>query len=241
MRYPVVLLDVGETLIGPSESFGTIYSDVFATLGIDLPGDRFERCIREVVAETEARIPTGVDRYSYYAGGEQEYWLRFSRSTLEKATGEPVTDELTRRALELLRAAFRNPAAWRVYPDVVPAMEALRDDGVRMGVVSNWDSRLPAILEMLGLGDYFEALGVSHLEGLEKPDPGLFLCVLRKMGARPEEALHVGDIPAVDYGGARAAGVDCLLVDRRGKIDASFEPLPDLTELPRIAREGLRD
>jgi putative hydrolase of the HAD superfamily len=238
MRYSVVLLDVGETLVGPSGSFGAIYAQVLEQMGRESSADHLERCLREVWAEQDRIVPPGSDRYAHYAGGEREYWFRFARNTLERAFGEPVEERFVLEVLEQLRVAFRDRAAWKVYPDVVPALQGLRADGVRLGVVSNWDSRLPTLLEELGLSDYFETLGVSHLEGVEKPDPILFRRVLERLGAAPEEALHVGDVPALDLVGAQAAGVDAVLIDRKGTLEDSHPALSDLRGLPEIARGG---
>lgn len=235
MRYPYILLDVGETLIGPRTTFGAVYAQVVAEQGIAMNAGRLERGLRRTWEEFEHEIPSGTDRYRHYHGGEGEYWRLFTRRTLEQASDGAVDESLVAATLDGLRAAFNKPAAWRVYPDVPPVLTALAADGVRLGVVSNWDSRLPRVLEMLDLARHFNAVGVSHLEGVEKPDPELFLRVLRRLGARPDQALHVGDVAALDLVGARAAGIDCLLVDRRGGIEDALAPLHDLTDLPRIA------
>ena len=108
-----------------------------------------------------------------------------------------------------------------------------------MGVVSNWDSRLPHVLKMLELEPFFEQVAVSHLEGVEKPDPLIFRRVLRRMDVGPEKALHVGDVPELDLRGARAAGIDAILVDRKGKVDPRLRPLADLSALPQIATGDL--
>jgi putative hydrolase of the HAD superfamily len=81
-------------------------------------------------------------------------------------------------------------------------------------------------------------IGVSHLEGVEKPDPTLFRRVLARLSAPREQALHVGNLPDEDLEGARAAGVDGLLVDRHGRLDGSHMTVRDLSDLPRIAAKG---
>ena len=123
-----------------------------------------------------------------------------------------------------------------MYDDVVPVLEELRRLGMRLGVVSNWDSRLPRLLELLDLARHFEAVGVSHLEGVEKPDPELFRRVLSRLGAEPGDALHVGNVEETDLAGARAAGIDGVLIDRTGRVGRSA--WPDLRELPRLVRDG---
>lgn len=241
MRYPVVLLDVGETLVGPRESFGAVYARVFAPLGLDLGGERFDSALREAWDEFDRTLPEGKDRYRHFPGGERGYWIRFVENTLEKATGAPPRDRFAELALGALGDAFRRADAWKVYPDVVPALDLLQGAGARLAVVSNWDSRLPEILDLLELSHYFETVVVSHFEGMEKPDPALFRIALERMGVSPDQAIHVGDRPDLDLAGARAAGVDCVLVDRRGRIDPSPGVIRDLGRLPRIVRDGLGD
>jgi putative hydrolase of the HAD superfamily len=235
MRYPVVLLDMGGTLVGPSVSFGSVYHDVCRQLGLEVEPERIDRRIWEVWGEMDRAIPPGRDRYAHFAGGEDEYWTRFARRVLEQAAGIELKDGFALRVTERIRDAFMTPSAWEVFPDVRPALERLIDDGARLAVVSNWDSRLPQVLEMLELAPYFEEVAVSHLEGVEKPDPRIFHRVLERLEIGPEAAVHVGDVPELDLDGARAAGVECVLIDRKGKIDAKLNPFADLSELPRIA------
>jgi putative hydrolase of the HAD superfamily len=179
-------------------------------------------------------IPAGRDRYGYFDGGERGYWLRFARRTMEKAAGRPIPDSMAEKALKQLGKAFMQPDAWVLYPDVRPALEALSAGSVRLGIVSNWDSRLPKILDFFGLQTYFDTVVVSHFEGIEKPDPALFRIALKRLGAAPRETLHVGDRPDLDLDGARSAGLDAILIDRRGRYGGAFEALPDLAGLPAL-------
>lgn len=226
-------------MVGPTASFGAVYADVVGSLGLSVRADETEKSLWHVWAEMDREIPVGTDRYSHYPGGEDEYWLRFASRVLEKATGRKLDDGLAAVALDRIREAFMARSAWEVFPDVVPALEQLRADGARLAVVSNWDSRLPHVLELLDLAPYFDEFAISFFEGVEKPDPQIFHRVLERMDAEPGMALHVGDVPDLDLAGARAAGVDTVLVDRRGKLDAALRPLEDLSALPRIARGDL--
>jgi putative hydrolase of the HAD superfamily len=240
VRYAAVLLDVGETLIGPRVPFGAVYARVLAEQGLALAAEPLQAAILDTVAWSSRTIAPGVDRYGHFPGGETEYWQRFARRVLRQASGGEVDAELAARAVDALREAFRPPAAWEVFPDVVPALEALAGRGVRLGIVSNWDSRLPRLLDGLDLAHWFDAVGVSHLEGVEKPDPRLFAVVLRRLRVEPGAALHVGDVPELDGAGARAAGVDCLIVDRKGRLHGDAHPrVEDLSALPSIAARGM--
>lgn len=238
LRHPVVLLDAGETLIGPRESFGAVYARVVAELGVERPAETWERALRAAWLDTARIVPAGEDRYAHYAGGEAEYWRRFVERALAGVSGVDRPAALAAAAVDPLREAFREPSAWRVYEDVVPTLEALHAMGARLAVVSNWDSRLPALLDGLGLARHFAAIVVSHLEGVEKPRPEPFLRAVARLGARPEDALHVGDTPELDGAGAAAAGIACVLVDRHGRTGRP-RALPDLSPLPEIAASGL--
>jgi FMN phosphatase YigB (HAD superfamily) len=56
--------------------------------------------------------------------------------------------------------------------------------------------------------------------------------VLERLGARPEQALHVGDVPELDLAGAAGAGIAARLVDRSGVLDERYGAWPDLRPLP---------
>jgi len=238
LRYPLVLFDAGETLLAPRESFGAVYARVLATLGVELAASDLEHGLRRCWAAANGAIPSGVDRYATDSGGEDGYWLRFVEGTLARTPGVPRDATLAARAVGPLREAFRDPASWRVFDDVVPTLTALRLAGARLAVVSNWDSGLPALLDRLRLASWFDAIVVSHLEGMEKPRPELFLRAVARLRGAPDEALHVGDNPELDEAGARAAGIASVIVDRRGRLGARPATLPDLSTLAAIARDG---
>jgi putative hydrolase of the HAD superfamily len=238
LRYPFVLFDAGDTLLSPRSSFGAVYARVLATLGVELPAADLERGLRRCWAATNSALEPGVDRYASDAGGEDAYWLRFVEGTLAQTPGAPRDGALAARAVRPLREAFRDPASWQVFDDVVPVLSALRRSGARLAVVSNWDSSLPALLDRLHLSSWFDAILVSHLEGMEKPRPELFLRAVERLSGTPGEALHVGDVPELDEAGARAAGIASVIVDRRGRLGAARAALPDLSRLLAIARDG---
>jgi putative hydrolase of the HAD superfamily len=238
LRHPIVLLDAGDTLIGPRESFGAVYARVLAELGAPLPTAAIERGLRSCWVEFNRGHTPGVDRYGVFEGGEQAYWLHFVEGTLARTPGAPKDEGFAARALEPLRDAFRDPTAWRIFDDVIPALDALQSLGARLAIVSNWDSRLPGLLDGLGLAGRFDAIVVSHLEGLEKPSPELFLRAVARLGGAPGQALHVGDVPELDEAGAQAAGIASVLVDRAGRLGPERRALPDLATLPEIVRLG---
>ena len=121
---------------------------------------------------------------------------------------------------------------FQAYPDAAPALVALRDHGLRLVCVSNWDCSLGEVLERCGLAAYLDGAVSSAEAGALKPDPAIFAPALELAGCEPGEALHVGDTPEEDLAGARAAGIEAVLIDRAGGGDIAL-----LDELPERLRE----
>jgi len=108
---------------------------------------------------------------------------------------------------------------FQAYADAAPALAALRDRGLRLVCVSNWDVSLARVLERCGLAAGLDAVVSSAEAGSRKPEPGIFVAALGAAGCEASEALHVGDTPEEDLAGARAAGIRALLIDREGGGD----------------------
>ncbi len=119
--------------------------------------------------------------------------------------------------VEAMMAAIR----FRAFGDAAPALVELRELGVRLVCVSNWDYALPEVLERVGLLGLLDAVVTSASVGARKPDPRVFRAALVAAGCGAAEALCVGDSAEEDVAGARAAGLRALLIDRRGDGDVT--------------------
>jgi len=127
-----------------------------------------------------------------------------------------LSDELGREvSVEEMMAAIR----FRAFPDALPGLAELRSLGMRLVCVSNWDYSLPEVLERVGLRGELDGVVTSAAVGARKPDPRIFAAALDLARCAADEALHVGDTPAEDVEGARAAGISALFLDRDGGGD----------------------
>jgi HAD superfamily hydrolase (TIGR01549 family) len=131
-------------------------------------------------------------------------------------------------ALDALMASLR----FEPWEDAAPALEQLREHGLRLVVVSNWDCSLPEVLDGIGLGPLVDAVVTSAVVGAAKPDARIFGAALELAGCRPGEAVHVGDSPEDDQRGAIGAGLRGLLLDRGGTPGTGT--VTSLSELPSL-------
>jgi putative hydrolase of the HAD superfamily len=189
------------------------------------------RAVRATWGEVGEARERGEERWGG-PGGEAGFWRRFVGAVYARVGGGEMPDPL----LASLIAHFREELHWTLYPEVPEVLAALRAMGLKLVVVSNWDSTLPSLLARLGLADAFDDVIVSAVVGVSKPHRGIFEEALRRSAVAPGAALHVGDSLIDDYDGARAAGLQALLVDRAGRHGPEVESIASLAELPvRIA------
>ncbi len=195
-----VFFDVGGTLIRPWPSVGAVYARVGRNYGIEETDEAMEQAFRTAWGELRQGPLTTSDK---------QWW----RTLVQRALASMGHDE-NKDYFIALYEAFAEADAWRVYPDVLPALRAVRDRGWHVGVISNWDQRLRPLLERLALSQYFDSIIISCEVGAEKPDPRIFRAALQAAGVRAEEAWHVGDAASEDVRGAEAAWIRGVLIDR---------------------------
>lgn len=123
------------------------------------------------------------------------------------------------------------PSCFDVFPDVLETLEALRDMGVRLGVVSNWQSGLAHFCTELGLAQFFDCIVSSAEFGAEKPDQRIFLEACRRLDTTPGRTLHVGDTYLDDFVGGESAGLQVLLIDRARQAEGEARAVQTLHEI----------
>ena len=231
LRPLAVAFDAGNTLLVADPPPEVLYARTLSRHGAPVTPEEVRPVFTRVWARLQEAAPRGRDRYTSVEGGEREWWAGFVREVL----GEMGHDAPWKEVLDELYGVFSDPAVWRVFPEVFPTLSALRGAGLKLAVISNWDTRLPAILEGLGLAARFDVITVSALEGVEKPSPEIFRRTVERLGVPAERVLHVGDSPREDYGGAGAAGLVPVLVDRPGLFrDNGYRTVPDLAAIPAL-------
>ncbi|MCK7627321.1 HAD family hydrolase [Streptomyces sp. RS10V-4] len=131
-------------------------------------------------------------------------------------------------------------AAWELFPDAVPALEALAPL-VRQAVLSNSSTaNQERKLTALGIREHFEAVLCADGLGHAKPAPEAFRAACAALALAPAEVVYVGDRLDVDALGARDAGLAAVWLDRAGtggeRLPPGVRRIRELTELPDLVR-----
>jgi putative hydrolase of the HAD superfamily len=217
VQIKAVTFDVGGTLIEPWPSVGHVYAEVAGRHGITLSPDLLD-------ARFKAAWNTRADFQDTRA-----WWEELVDDTFEGLVAQPPRNTFFPELFE----RFAQPGVWRVFNDVLPALDQLASRGVRLGILSNWDERLRTLLLGLNLSNYFETIVVSCEVGFSKPSPVIFNHAATKLGLPPADILHVGDSIQHDVLGARAAGFNAARIRRRA-AEPHDGDLHSLTEVLEI-------
>jgi len=221
-RTQAVLLDALGTLVELDDPAPRLRAALLERSGIDVGLAAAERGFGAEIGYYLANQMRGGD----LAGLER---LRDDCATaMREAIGHDGLDHAT------VRAAMLEALAFATYPDVLPALRELRDRGLRLVVVSNWDCSLPEWLDRAGIGELVDGSVSSAVVGEAKPAPAVFEAGLRLAGCDAAEAVFVGDSVENDVFGARAAGLRALLVQRAGDPPLGVETVRSLGELSAI-------
>ena len=212
-----VLFDVDFTLARPGpELMPEGYVSCAARHGLTLDALRYE----------DAREAAFVDlqRHPEF-DHDEEIWVAFTeRIVLGMGGSQPASREV---AVELT-ARWAQHANFELYDDALPTLEAVREHGLRIGLLSNTARDLGAFVAHHGLE--VDAVLTSRVHGKTKPHESIFRAVLELLEVEPGEAMMVGDTLEDDVDGALAVGMQAVLLDREGRYPER-ESLGDLREL----------
>jgi putative hydrolase of the HAD superfamily len=146
------------------------------------------------------------------------FWIEFTRRLFERTNA---------RGPGVVNHAVHAPAirdimgsgCLALYEDALPVLRELKETGLRLGVISDWQKGLSHFCDELGIGEYLEVVVTSAEAGYQKPDARLFDAARRRLDVAAHEILHVGD-RVEDVEGAEAAGFSAVLLDRKGTLPA---------------------
>jgi len=203
-----VLFDAAGTLLLFREDVGETYRRFALEFGVDLPATRIREAFVRVLSHADRMVFPDAPR-ERRPGLERSWWRKLVRATFRAADSTATFSDFD-AYFDRLWSHYASGAAWILAPGALPALQALRARGIPMGIVSNFDHRLPDILQDLAIIHYFETIMTPAEAGAAKPDRRIFdlaLATLARLGELSGAVVYVGDRAVEDVAGARGAGL----------------------------------
>lgn len=207
-RLKMVFFDAGGTLFDVAEPVGNTYATLAQRYDQKVDPELLQR---NFLAVFKQRPPLAFDpKFSdeELTRAEYQWWFHLVSEVFNESVEFRDFDKFFAEAY----AHYAQPQAWKLFDDVIPTLEKLREMRIKTGVISNFDSRLFGLLEAFGLRKYFDSVHISSRVGFAKPDPEIFQIALSDNNINASEAIHIGDHPIEDYSAAINAGLSGWLL-----------------------------
>jgi HAD superfamily hydrolase (TIGR01662 family) len=214
-----VLFDVDFTIAKPGPLLGPEgYRAAGARFGLELDPEKYAQARAAAVEDLHHHPELDHD---------EEIWVRFTEDIV-RGMGGNGSD--VRSVAEAITEGWLHSENFELYEDALPVLAELRQQGLKIGLVSNTSRDLDAFIRHFKLD--VDAWVASGTHGKVKPSPSIFRAVLELLQVEPEAAVMVGDSPADDVEGAQAIGMRAFLIDREGRFSDRDDALPTLLALP---------
>jgi len=238
-RVKAVLFDFGHTLVDfhrTEEALHAAYEQirdrVEAVAYMEVP--ELLDLIERVAGEVDRQV---ADSYAQRRLEELDIAALFRDAF--GGVGFDLPADVIEHVVALDHSAYSNSIT--IAPETLDLLRGLREDGRRLGLVSNMTLRpdlMRGDLSRLGITPLFDASVFSSEVGVRKPDARIFREALSRVGTDPSDTVFVGDRVVDDVGGAHAVGMRTVLTrqfrqedDPEGAADWTIE---DLGQLPGV-------
>jgi len=205
-----IFLDAAGTLMQVAEPVGQTYMRICAARGIVGTAEAFEKGFR--LAWKQHAPPFHPPR-ERSADDDKGWWFALFCGAVKYSACDTSDDQALGAAFDEAYRYFGTGSAWVLYPEVASCLEELAARRP-LWVLSNFDRRLHGVLEDLGIRQHFQGVILSSEVGASKPHVRMFEAALNLARSQPSECLHIGDEEEADGEGARAAGLQVLILKR---------------------------
>lgn len=215
-RPKVIFLDAVGTLFGVRGSVGEIYGKLAQEFGVNVDFVALNQAFFQSFAASPSPVFPQAESHEI-PDLEFDWWKTIAQNTFQRAG---VLHQFAdfHGFFNRLYGYFASAEPWYVYPDVAEMLPKWQDQGIEMGIISNFDSRIYSVLQSLKLMEYFDSITICSEVGAAKPDQDIFIAALAKHDYSPEETLHLGDSYEDDYQGALALGMQAALLKRKDPV-----------------------
>jgi len=223
MKFRAVLFDAAETLFTTRDSVGEIYASIAHQYGSTATPESIQAAF---VRNFRGAGPVSVEN-------QKEWW----KDIVHRVFTEVGMVEQFDQFFDQVYDTFRNSQGWVLFPETLEVLKELKAAGCKLGVISNFDTRIYTVMESLSILKFFDAVTTSSETGFCKPDPQIFGAAIRALDTNPSETVLVGDSLRDDVEAGSRAGLHTILIDRKGRYASSaVQRISSLRELIPLTR-----
>jgi putative hydrolase of the HAD superfamily len=219
MKIVAVLFDAAETLFTTRGSVGEIYGDVARQFGSTTPSSEIQAAF---VRQFRHSGPLARE-------DEKQWW----KDVVFRVFSDVGMVRDFDRFFEAVYNKFRDSQGWALFPETREVLEGLKARGLKLGVISNFDSRVYSVMRSLEILQFFDAVTISSEAGYAKPHPEIFKTALRMLQVQGSRTVLVGDSLDDDVEAAKLVGIHSVLLDRTGR-HPEFDSAPKIQNLRQV-------
>lgn len=209
----VIFLDAVGTVFGVKDSVGDAYVKISSKYGVVRDTKEINQYFYQSFKDSP---PLAFDTQDKKEIKKLEYqwWGKIAYNTFKKANALKEFSDFKAFFAELYNY-FKTAEPWFIYDEVIPCLNQWQNQGITLGIISNFDTRIYQVLDNLNLSQYFQSITISSLTGVAKPHPQIYLNALAKHNCQPQDAWYIGDSEKEDYWGAKSVGMRSFWLHRR--------------------------
>ena len=208
---PFVFFDVGGTLIEPYPSVAGVYRNHGLEHGLVASEEEIQAAFKKSWKRHEGFGKPATKLLQHDEASSRARWKDLVMDVFAEVgfTGDPNA------CFDALYEAFTKKEVWRIFDDVFDTLRTLQEREIGIGIISNWDARLPALLDTLQLTPFFDPIIISSQVGAEKPKAEIFEIACRQAGVKASDVIYVGDQFEFDVQAPLSLGMRAFLIERK--------------------------
>ena len=237
-QYRGIVFDLHFTLIHFNPGRGILYQKICHKYGIEVSPKKIDVAFASGWRDySNKELAAELSKHTTERKMEA-WWLKFHQKLFQRLE---VTDAGAIKKIhqEISRHVYNNPKIHKLYPDTLRILPFLKEQGIKLGLITNAHTSMMQVIKIMGLDQYFDYIAISCVLGISKPDPKIFTLTAKKLGLPPKDILFVGDSYHTDVIGAYKAGCGTAIIDRRNnplkkQYDCAY--LNNLVQLKNLVR-----
>jgi putative hydrolase of the HAD superfamily len=220
LKYDFIFFDAAETLFTTRGSVGEIYADIARNYGSQASADDIQIAFFRQFQNSGPLRPES----------EKDWWKEVVRNVFSEVGMVSNFDGFFENVYE----QFRDGRGWKLFPETLPVLEELRRRRYKLGIISNFDSRIYSVLKSLEILSFFDSIIISSETGFAKPDSEIFKAAIRNAAVPASRTLYVGDSLSNDVIPGAAAGLHAILIDRNQtqRVRKAVKVIQNLWQIP---------